>query len=364
MKSKAPKAPDYDALAKEQSKAQKEIAQYLTESNRPNQVDAFGNQIQWTKDPKTGQWTQRQVWNKGTKDQFKGQVASSNQANKVYQDRLSSLQKQGKFDGPDMPTYDEKSGQAVSDATYNIYRSRALPEQERRTSALDSQLRLQGLQPGSEGYNRAMQNMMTSNSDADYQAAQNATLAGYDEARQRYLAQLQGQGQEYGQKMNEYNLPWQQAQMAQGMASDRYTPQMPGFSGATGWNPADKLGAANAAYSNQISASNSSNQKKGSTLGAGASMFGSYMMSDEELKDNITELDGRQALEDLLAIGGYSWTWKDDGTPDFGVIAQQVEKVFSEAVAEVGDHKAVNYGFLVGKCIAALGYIAANGGVK
>ena len=87
-------------------------------------------------------------------------------------------------------------------------------------------------------------------------------------------------------------------------------------------------------------------------------------LSDEQLKDNISELDGRQALEDLLAIGGYHWTWKENGLPDYGVIAQQVEKVFKEAVVEVGDHKAVHYGFLVGKCIAALGYIAANGGVK
>ena len=364
MKSKAPKAPDYSKLAAQQSKDQKEIAEYLTAANRPNQIDAFGNQIKWTKDPKTGQWTQSQIWNQDVRDQYKGQMEAANSANDLYKGKLNELKSQGKFSGVAMPTYDENSGKAVSDATYNLYRSRAIPEQERRTSGLDSQLRLQGLQPGTEAYDRAMRNMMTSNADADYAASQNATLAGYDEARQRYLAQLQGQGQEYNQKLNNYNLPWQQAQMAQGMASDRYNPQMPGFSGATGWNPADQLGAANAKYSNQVSSSNSSNQKKGSTMGAGASMFSSYMMSDEELKSNIQELDGRQALEDLLAIGGYRWTWKADGTPDYGVIAQQVNKVFPEAVARIDDHLAVNYSFLVGKCIAALGYLATQGGAK
>lgn len=359
----APKAPDYSGLAAQQSADQMKIAEYLTGANRPTQTDAFGNKIEWTKDPKTGQWTQKQTWNKDVKDQFKGQISAANLATDTYKDKLKLLDKQGDFKLPTLPQYDEASGKAVSDATYNAYQSRALPEQERRTSALDAQLRMQGVQPGTEAYDRAMRNQMTSNADADYQAAQQATLTGYDEARQRYLAQLQGQGQDFGQKLTQYQMPWQQAQMAQSMASDRYTPQMPGFSGATGWNAADQVGAANANFSNKMAGFNSQQQKKGQTLGAGAQLGSAFLMSsDEVLKDEINELDGRQALEDLLAIGGYSWVWKENGEPDVGVIAQRVQKVLQDAVDTEGEFLRVNYTTLVGKCIAALGYLATKGG--
>lgn len=361
MKSKAPKAPNYAALAKQQSDDQMKIAEYLTEANRPTQVDAFGNKLSWTKDPTTGQWTQTQQWSDDVKAQFQSQIENVGAAGGIYADILNKIGTSGDFKLPDLPQYDENSGRAVSDATYNAYRSRAVPEQERRTSALDAQLRMQGVQPGTEAYDRAMRNQMTSNADADYQAAQQATLTGYDEARQRYLAQLQGQGQDFGQKLTQYNLPWQQAQMAQSMASDRYTPQTPGFSGATGWNAADTVGAANANFSNKMAGYNSQQQKKGQTLGAGATL-GAAFLSDEELKDEINELDGRQALEDLLAIGGYSWVWKENGEPDVGVIAQRVQKVLQDAVDDGGEYLRVNYTALVGKCIAALGYLATKGG--
>lgn len=50
--SKAPKTPDYTGAAREQAAADKDIAQYLTQANRPNQVDPYG-QTTWsqTEDP-------------------------------------------------------------------------------------------------------------------------------------------------------------------------------------------------------------------------------------------------------------------------------------------------------------------------
>lgn len=356
---KAPSIPNYSKLATRQANDQQKIAEYLTGANRPNQVDAMGNSVTWSKDPATGQWTQKQNWNQDVKGQYKGQIANANKANDLYKTQLGKLEGQKDFKSPTMPTYDEASGKAVSDATYNAMTARTRPEQGRQQTELSNQLRLQGLQPGTEAFDRAMRNMYTSHADADYLASQNATISGYDEARQRYLAQLQGQGQEFGQKLTEHQLPWQQAQIAQGLASDRYMPQMPGFSGATGYNPADQIGAANAKYQAQMGQYNAQNQKKGQTLGAGASLGSAAIMaSDEELKDNITKLDGEESLRKLLEIGGYSWTWKDNGLPDVGVIAQNVQKVMSNLINTEEPYLRVNYTGLVGMCIAALGYLA------
>lgn len=58
-KSKAPKTPDYTGAAKEQAKSDMQIAQYLTQANRVNQVDPYG-QTTWTQTqgPKSAQETQ------------------------------------------------------------------------------------------------------------------------------------------------------------------------------------------------------------------------------------------------------------------------------------------------------------------
>lgn len=48
-KSKAPKAPDYSALAQQQGEQDRQTAQYLTEANRVNQFSPYG-QVQWSRD--------------------------------------------------------------------------------------------------------------------------------------------------------------------------------------------------------------------------------------------------------------------------------------------------------------------------
>lgn len=355
---KAPATPNYSKLATEQAGEQQKIAEYLTAANRPNQVDALGNSITWSKDPATGQWTQKQTWNDGTVGQFNQQQHLATQGGYLAEKKLDSLQGQKDFKSPDMPQYNEASGKAVSDATYNALTARVKPEQQRQQQALSNQLRLQGLQPGTEAFDRAMRNMYTSHSDADYLASQNATVAGYDEARQRYLAQLQGQGQEFGQKLTEHQLPWQEAGMAMEFANNRYTPTMPGFSGAIGYNPSDQIGAANASYQANMGKYNAQNQKKGQTLGAGASLGSAAIMaSDEELKKDIVQLDGKESLQKLLEIGGYSWVWKDSDLPDVGVIAQNVQRVMANLINTEEPYLRVNYTGLVGLCIAALGYL-------
>jgi hypothetical protein len=91
-----------------------------------------------------------------------------------------------------------------------------------------------------------------------------------------------------------------------------------------------------------------------------------YYSSDERLKTNIEKIDG--ALEKISQIDGVIYDWnetylKDHGNVDgyfvrernSGVIAQQVEKVFPNVVADRADgYKAVRYELLVPLLIEAI----------
>lgn len=76
--------------------------------------------------------------------------------------------------------------------------------------------------------------------------------------------------------------------------------------------------------------------------------------SDRSLKTDIVALD--HALENILSLNGYAFTWKDSGKKDIGVIAQEVEKVYPDLVrtdATTG-LKSVEYGNLIAPMIEAM----------
>jgi hypothetical protein len=204
---------------------------------------------------------------------------------------------------PQLPTYDQNSGQAVSDALYGSIMDRARPEQQRETDALNNRLRLQGLSPGTEAYNYADQNLSKAHGDVQTKAAQDATLAGYNEAATRYLNslqgynagvstqfgtadrymqdyinQLQGQSQNFGQQLTERTQPLEELSFLAKLGQP-ISPSFASFNGATGYQPADLMGATQAGYNAQLGGYNSQNAAKGNLLGAGATLGGSYLGS-------------------------------------------------------------------------------------
>lgn len=81
-----------------------------------------------------------------------------------------------------------------------------------------------------------------------------------------------------------------------------------------------------------------------------------YYSSDERLKDNITPLSN--ALDKINQIGGYEFDWNSNSSHsghDVGVIAQEIEKVLPEVVAnrDTG-YKAVRYEKIVALLIQAI----------
>jgi hypothetical protein len=78
-----------------------------------------------------------------------------------------------------------------------------------------------------------------------------------------------------------------------------------------------------------------------------------FYSSDRRLKYNIQEMKG---LETILRLRGVKFQWKDDGRPEIGLIAQEVEQVAPELVQTdaVTGLKAVKYGNLVAPLIESV----------
>ena len=81
--------------------------------------------------------------------------------------------------------------------------------------------------------------------------------------------------------------------------------------------------------------------------------------SDQQLKDNVLIID--TALDKVNSIGGYSFTWNNNigdmraGTPDYGVIAQELEDVLPHAVdINSRGYKTVNYNSLIPLLVEAV----------
>lgn len=88
--------------------------------------------------------------------------------------------------GGDIPAFDRSQGDRVAQDYYDSAMMRLRPEQEKQREALDVKLRLQGLQPGTEAYNRAMQNQMISTGDVYAKLGLDSTGMGYQTASDIY----------------------------------------------------------------------------------------------------------------------------------------------------------------------------------
>lgn len=79
----------------------------------------------------------------------------------------------------------------------------------------------------------------------------------------------------------------------------------------------------------------------GQLLGAAASLGGAYLLSDRRLKTEVERLGSTPAG---LPTYSYRYLWDEPGTRREGVMAQEAQAMFPEAVADVGGFLAVDYG--------------------
>lgn len=90
-----------------------------------------------------------------------------------------------------------------------------------------------------------------------------------------------------------------------------------------------------------------------------ASVFVYNDSSDQRLKENIKPFDN--ILEKFDQINGYSFVIKSSKEKRYGVLAQEVEKVFPDIVTDIGSgYKGVDYPGLIGPLVAAVKALKAQ----
>lgn len=414
-KKKAPVAPDYTALANQQAALNNAQVREQTQANRPDQVNPYGS-MKWSQDPATGKWTQTETWD----PRITGAMDQSLAMQQQQMGQVQDLLKQGGFEGgPELPQY---SGANITRGAMPAYNAdvadqyskrfteslmgRVRPQQEQQQQAMATRLRLQGLQPGTEAYDRAYKNLLTSHGDVSAQAELQGMLAGAGEARNMYQSELAGQGQDFnqqlqqaglgleeygaqlagqqqgfGQDLQKYLLPWQTAGMTQGLGNNIRTPQFAGFSQAGAGEGARVMDAAQQQYAQQMQQYNEAQQRrsgKGGALGSlagavGGSFFGmptlgasvgsglGSMFSDNSLKEEIGPLNDQECYEAIKEFIPVKWRWSGTSVEDAGLSAQSVAEIMPHLVerAERGLLK-VNYSKFCALLLGAFRHMASK----
>ena len=177
------------------------------------------------------------------------------------QNAVSNYQYQP-FSAGNLPSYGINPGQSYQQAEMSILQ----PQIDRQRQQTLTQLANQGIQPGSEAYQNALQ---------DLNNQQNNLLANV--TTEGIGVGLNANQQQYGQNLNTYNTnlaaPFSYASNVKALANPSYvqTPAGPNY-----------LGAVNAQYQNQLCAYNASqanqtNQMNG-LLGLGGTLGGAYLI--------------------------------------------------------------------------------------
>lgn len=190
----------------------------------------------------------------------------------------------------DAPQFDAAMQKKYTDAAY-ASSTRLLGDQwSQQNNAMDVQLRLQGLTPGTEAYNNAMQNALKSQDFTRAQLADTALITGSQVANQDYASMLAGykarndaQAQDFGQRLQNFgaDLSAQNQGFTQGMSKANYA--------QTGMNMNAQNGIAAAQVNNQATQLN--NQ---SALAAYAANLGAQ---NQSFNQAITGFDAGNAAQ-------------------------------------------------------------------
>lgn len=427
-KASAPAAPDYVGATQLQGQLSKENLNMQNYANRPTINTPFGSQTWGTQavtDPATGQdvtqWTQNTTLAPALQSALDAQTGLQNDRSNLASsfmnrvageyskpfdysslpqmtsaNRPSDLQTQtGDYSkgltssfnfGAPLPQFDS----SYRDTVANQLMQKMQPVHDYQQKQLETKLANMGFHPGTEGYNRELNNLNMRQSAERYNALDTAgseaqrlynmqmgtAQQGYQQNlgaaqfqnqalgqasaldQSRMQAQNQAMQQQFGlnqQYANAQNQLRQQAIAEQmqrrGMSLNEMNallsgqqvqmPNMPSFSQSGQAQTPNILGATQMGYDAQLGAANAQNAAFGNLLGAGAQLgSAAFMFSDRRLKSNIKRV-GTHAI----GVGIYDYTMM--GIAQRGVIAQEVEAVRPDLVKRhANGYLMVNYGGL------------------
>ena len=416
-KSSAPPAPDYRGAAQEQAQASKENTQYQTWANRPNQYTPWGSS-EWNAnrsiDPSTGkpitQWDQtinldpaaqaalddQQAITSGRSSIAKGMLGDAGTEMQTPDDFWGQLPTAGQAPtageyGGNLP----ERGQAVDPtgggqdyAQTAMDRSMSLqgPLMEREVNQLETQLRNQGLSPGTPAYDNAVNDLRNQQGERQGRMAQDAIFQGsgmQDAEFNRQLSagqyadqQRQAAGQEqlsfgqqgFSQQMQQSSLQQQirQQAIAEQMQREGWSlnkinamlsgqqvanPNMPNFSQAQRSESPQYLNAAQSAGDYGLAGAKLEADQQAAFMNAVGSAAGGFaMMSDERVKTDIVKI----AKIGPLDLVKWTWTSAAEMAGDaIGFLAQDVLKLYPQHVHPVGEYIGIDYVGLLNEMEAA-----------
>jgi hypothetical protein len=335
----APPPPDYAGAARETAAGNLEAARANIAANRVNQYTPYGSlEYEVSGEDKFG----NPMW-KATQS-----LAPAQQQLLDYQNKASlglgqltgkglsyvSNMLDNPFDISKLPSTGFNPSQTYQEA----YMQRLAPQIQQGREKLEQQLANQGIQLGSEAYDRAMRNQAQRENDL----LLGATTQGFGVGQQARQSALQEQAYLRNEPLNTLSAVRTGAQVQ----------------GPTFVNPAmqantagpDILGATQMGYNANLAASNAQNAANNAMTQGLFSLGGAALMSDIRTKENIKAIGW---LPNGLPV--YEYEYKDEfkdhplaghGTHT-GVMAQEVEAMYPNAVITLHDgYKAVDYGKL------------------
>ena len=178
-KAKAPKAPDYTALANQQSANDIKNWNMGLDASRIDQSNPFGKQ-DWSKDPTSGQWSMSQSLAPEYEDIRQGQAANQGALTGKVGENIGGLDvSQIDLSGaPDMPTVGGYNQQAI-----DTIKALQQPGLDRARSGKEAQLAAMGLGTGSgTAWNTEQQNI----GDRENRAGMEAILAGINQGNTEF----------------------------------------------------------------------------------------------------------------------------------------------------------------------------------
>jgi len=336
----APAAPDYSAAARETAAGNLAAAQTATAANRVNQITPYGNLTYSESGTDTRGnpiWTATQTLSPAQQQLLDYQNQTSAGLGRLSQTGLGYVENMlnTPFDTSRLPTTGFNPSQSYQDA----YMQRLAPQIQQGQERTQQRLANQGIDIGSEAYDRAMQ----AQAKAENDLLLGATTQGFGVGQQARQQALQEQAYLRNEPLNTLSAVRTGAQV-QGPSFVNSAQQA-----TTGG--ADILGAQQMQYNAQMGDFNAKqaaqqNFNQG-LMGLGAA---GIMASDIRMKENIKQIHW---MPNGLPVYEYEYKpeFKDHplaGHGKFvGVMAQEVEAVYPHAVTTLDNgYKAVNYGLL------------------
>jgi hypothetical protein len=337
----APAPPDYAGAARETAAGNLAAAQTATAANRVNQITPYGNlNYAETGTDSRGNpiWTATQTLSPAQQQLLDYQNQTSAGLGRLSQQGLGYVENMlnTPFDVSALPSTGFNPSQTYQDA----YMQRLAPQIQQGQEQLQQRLANQGIPVGSVAYDRAMQNQAQRENDL----LLGATTQGFGVGQQARQSALQEQAYLRNEPLNTLSAVRTGSQVT--------GPQFVNSAQQATTSGADILGASQMGYNAQMgdfNARQAAQQNFNSGL-MGLGGAGIMAFSDVRLKQNINHIG---TLPNGLPF--YSFEYineiKDhplagEGT-HIGVIAQEVEQIYPNAVTTLDDgYKVVNYGLL------------------